>query len=104
MSESQHNHSALLHSALEFAKGVYLDDTKSQFENLTNTVIVTACNFAYLNHLANFKCFIDRLRFKALVFSLDMKAHSFISDKFSDSLRSYPLNGDNDFQIGRFCR
>ncbi len=47
---------------------------------LNNTVIVTSINFAYIPFFHNFKCFMDRLGFKYIVFSMDMKTHKYISN------------------------
>ena len=38
------------------------------------TVIVTAANFGYLNHVQNFKCFMDRLGLNFLLVALDERA------------------------------
>ena len=39
------------------------------------TVIVTAANFGYLNHVQNFKCFMDRLGLNFLLVALDERAY-----------------------------
>ena len=46
---------------------------------IRNVVLVTGCNFGFLNHLHNFKCFVDRLGLKFLVLSLDRKTYDYIT-------------------------
>jgi hypothetical protein len=60
------------------ASGVYVTPNLSY--NLDKTVLVTACNYGYLNHLHNFKCHTERLGFKVLVISLDQKTHNYVHE------------------------
>ena len=56
------------------------EDITSSFDFVSTrkeTVLITACNFGYVNHLYNFKCFMDRLGFKFVVFALDGKLSYF---------------------------
>ena len=46
--------------------------------SLEKTVVMTGCNYGFLNHLMNFKCFADRLDMKFVVVALDKKTHDFI--------------------------
>lgn len=43
------------------------------------TVIVTGCNFGFVNHLHNFQCYMERLGMKFLVIAMDERAHEYIS-------------------------
>lgn len=56
---------------------------------IPKTVMVTACNFGFINHLHNFKCFADRLGMKFIVFALDAEAHAYI--KANTSMVSYQM-------------
>ncbi len=78
-----------LQSLLEKSAGVYIDKSKSK--ELEKTVLITACNHGYLNHLHNFKCFADRLGFKFLVFSMESQVHDYITNK--TSMISYLMSG-----------
>lgn len=61
--------------ALEKAAGVYIDQSKSQQGlNLAKTVIVTAANFGYLNQIFNYRCYMERMKWKYLILSLDKNA------------------------------
>ena len=67
---------------LQSVVGVYREhlathdaDTK---KILDKTVILTASNYGYLNHLQNFNCFLQRLNLKFLVISLDLPTHNYI--------------------------
>eukprot|EP01041_Mallomonas_annulata_P000630 gene630-1221_t len=62
--------------AVKQAKGVYFDSMKAN--HLSNTIIVTASNYGYLNHVHNFKCFMDRLGLKVLMVALDEKTHRYL--------------------------
>ena len=52
----------------------------NKLPDLNNTVLVTASNFGYLNHLLNFNCYMQKLNFKFSVFSLDTNLHSFLRE------------------------
>jgi hypothetical protein len=64
-----------LREASRSASGVYRPGGK---ESIPNTVILAMGNFAYMNHIHNYKCWLDRLHMKALVFSLDEKGYQAI--------------------------
>jgi hypothetical protein len=66
---------------------------------LNKTVIVTACNFGYVNHLQNFKCFLERLGLKFIVFALDSKASSFIKENMKN-VSTFELSGRNHIGEG----
>lgn len=72
-----------LRATLQLAAGVYRDPTKDP--SLNRTVIITGTNHGYINHLHNFKCFMDRLKFKVLVFAMDSKVHKHINEKMNPS-------------------
>ena len=69
---------AKLPEALRAAAGVY---KHPRSRSLKKTVLVTASNFGYLNHLMNFKCFADRLNLKFLVFAFDDRIYSFLEPR-----------------------
>ena len=66
--------------------GLYVDPSNMgrkhshHYQNLNKTVLVTAINHGYLNFLHNFKCFLDMLSMKAVVLSLDQKAHEYVHE------------------------
>jgi hypothetical protein len=67
---------------LSKAAGIYSDPSRSSDVvkmGLEKTVMVTGCNYGFLNHLHNFKCFADRLGMKFLVISFDQQAHDYIT-------------------------
>ena len=49
---------------------------------LNRTVLITAANHGYLNHLLNFKCWADRLNLKFIVFAMDERIHSHLVAQF----------------------
>ena len=55
------------------ASGVYVTGSK---KSIDKTLILATGNHGYLNHMGNFKCWLDRLGMKALVFSLDIDMHN----------------------------
>ena len=64
------------------AVGVYRNANQINPE-LSKTVVVTASNYGYHHFLHNYKCFMDRLQFKVLVFSWDHKIHNHITHKMN---------------------
>jgi hypothetical protein len=66
-----------LKKQLEKVAGIYKDSSKSK--GLEKTVLITGCNYGFVNHLHNFKCFADRLGMKFLVMAMDKQAHHYIS-------------------------
>lgn len=56
--------------------GIYKDPVKAK--PLKNAVLVTACNFGFVNHLHNFRCFAERLEMKFLVVAMDRLAYQYI--------------------------
>lgn len=60
---------------------MYEDEEKARA--LGKVVLVTACNFGFVNHLHNFKCFAERLGMKFLVISMDAQVHEYITKKTS---------------------
>lgn len=88
--------STLLDAVIK-AAGVYVDASNTSpqaSKNLSNVVIVTSVNFGYLNHLHNFKCFIDRLNLKVLVVAMDLKVHNYISDHMVNFYSYYATGND----------
>jgi hypothetical protein len=68
-----------LKSALARSSGVYVDPGRRRgFEKI---VLVTGCNYGFLNHLHNFKCFAERLGIKFLVVSMDLQTHEYINNR-----------------------
>jgi hypothetical protein len=66
-------------AAVQHAAGVYSDPHRQKgFEDI---VVVTGCNYGFLNHLHNFKCFADRLGIKFLAVSMDQQAHDYLSNR-----------------------
>ena len=59
---------------------------------MQKTVIITACNFGYVNHLQNFKCFMDRLSFSFIVLALDSRTAKFVRENMP-SVSVYELIG-----------
>jgi hypothetical protein len=48
--------------------------------DLSRLVLMTACNFGFVNHLQNFNCFAKRLGFKFLVIAMDLQTHEYVSN------------------------
>lgn len=67
----------LLMKKLSEVAGVYIDIERRY--GLNKTVVITSCNYAFLNHLNNFKCFADRLGIRFLVMALDPSLQSHLS-------------------------
>jgi hypothetical protein len=67
-------------SALEQAKGIYNDANKARQAGVSNAVVVTACNYGFINHLYNFDCFMKRLDMKYVVFAMDQRAYYFLKN------------------------
>jgi hypothetical protein len=57
-------------NSLQGAAGLYSDMSRSA-PGHEKTVLVTALNFAYLNHYHNFKCFVNRLGLKHVAVGFD---------------------------------
>lgn len=55
------------------------------------TVLMTSCNYGYLNHVHNFKCYLDRLGLRALLVSTDERAHEAAQRSFGSTLVSVSL-------------
>lgn len=66
-------------SKLELVKGVYKDPNKS-VKHLHKTVMITSCNYGFLNHLMNFKCYADNLGFKFIVIAMDEFLHNYLTN------------------------
>jgi len=90
-----------LENAIKAAAGIYSvpEDHRSsfnisEFNSLSKTVLVTAFNHAYLNHIHNFKCFTDRLGLKFFIISVDPKAHAAALEMatLSPNIVSYFMN------------
>ena len=84
--------SPTLLSTLKKAAGIYKDQHLQV--GLERTVLVTACNHGFLNHLHNFKCFCDRIGLKFLVITLDEKSYRYIR-KSTEMQVYYMGNGSN---------
>lgn len=69
--------------ALERVSGVFKsfnNETRQLESSLRRTVLLTASNYGYLNHLMNFKCFMERLNMKFLVIALDKRTYLSLSE------------------------
>lgn len=55
------------------------------------TVLMTSTNYGYLNHVHNFKCYLDRLGLRALLVSTDERAHEAAQRTFGGTLVSVSL-------------
>jgi hypothetical protein len=87
---SNNNDNSELISLLEKVSGIYADPNskpKGFKKSLDKTVIVTACNHGFLNHLYNFDCFMKRLKFKYLVIAMDKTAYTYL--KTNTSILTY---------------
>ena len=75
------------------AAGVFRSSVaRSARPELKNVIIVTAANIAYFHHVQNFRCWMKRLGFHALMFSLDPDMHASALDMASkDSKTEEPL-------------
>ena len=65
-------------SSLKSAAGLYVDPTRTNNAH-HKTVLVTAFNYAYLNHYHNFKCFIDRLGLKLVAVGFDQRTVNYLN-------------------------
>ena len=82
-----------LATVLQQAAGVYKNAGSNKLNaDLSKTVLITAANIAYLPFFHNFKCFLDRLGFKALMFSMDEKIHAELGKVGGDVIFSYYWN------------
>ena len=82
-----------LRSVLEKSSGIFKDTARQV--GLEKTVLVTGCNYGFLNHLHNFKCFADRLKIKFLVVALDEKSHQYLT-KHTDMYTFYMAVGSDN--------
>jgi hypothetical protein len=96
--ESIRNNHELI-AKLEQVKGVYEDSSKSKQMGVENTVLITACNHGFLNHLYNFDCFMKRLKMKYLVFAMDKQAYDYL--RTNTSINVYNMNqlGDSGGEV-----
>jgi Nucleotide-diphospho-sugar transferase len=79
LSHSDSGQNENIKQVVDSAAGFYVDP--NQNPALNRTVIITGANFGYLNHLHNFKCFMDRLSLKVLVIAMDRRLHQHIEGK-----------------------
>ncbi len=75
---------------LDQVKGVYEDPFKAKQMGVENTVLITACNYGFINHLYNFDCFMKRLKMKYLVFAMDKQAYEYL--KVNTTINVYNMN------------
>jgi hypothetical protein len=79
-----------LKDAIDAAIGIYQDSTVTvPGLDLRNTLIVTATNFGYLNQMFNYKCYMERMKWKYLILALD-KNTSDVLEVDSLGLITYP--------------
>jgi hypothetical protein len=79
---------------LEKVAGIYREDrdpSQAKVQGMEKTVMITACNFGFINHLHNFKCWADRLGMKFLVMAMDLEAHTYITH--NTTMDSYLMVG-----------
>jgi hypothetical protein len=61
-----------IEGGLQAAAGIYKDSTKTIAGlDLSATLIVTTSNLGYLNQMFNYKCYMERLKWKFVVLALD---------------------------------
>lgn len=86
-----------LSDVLHQSAGLYVSPELNPFRNdmyhnISNTVLVTAFNFGYVNFIRNLKCYLDRLNMKALVIAMDEMADAY-ADEHLTNFHSYFLTG-----------
>lgn len=79
---------------LKTSAGVYNDHLYNPL--LKKTVLITGCNHGYVQFLANFECFMNRLNLKVLVMAMDAKTHAHIESNQNSSLKSFLWVGRDD--------
>lgn len=72
-------------------KNANTNNEKELAKDLKNTVLITACNHGFINHLHNFKCFADRLGMKFLVIAMDKHAYHYI--KHNTTMNAFFMTG-----------
>eukprot|EP01031_Cornospumella_fuschlensis_P040979 gene40979-49986_t len=77
-----------LEDLLRKASGVHSSPNPSSHP-LHNTVLLTAASYPSINLLYNFKCFLDRLKFKFIVLSLDFALYNDLANN-DESILAYP--------------
>ena len=84
--------SETIDTVLARVAGVYHTEpgAKPRHPGLEKTVVLTGCNHGFLNHLQNFKCFMDRLGMKFLVVALDRKTHDYL--RLNTTMESIYMN------------
>ena len=90
--ELQYNGQENIIAALNRVAGVYntIPGESPKYPELAKTVVLTGCNHGYLNHLHNFKCFMDRLNMKFLVVALDQRTHNYL--RLNTTMESVYMN------------
>lgn len=53
----------VLRETIAKAAGYYIDPERTKEHKLEKLVVTVAVNFGFVNHLQNFKCFLDRKLF-----------------------------------------
>jgi hypothetical protein len=85
-------------AALENVAGVYKDPAKRVGLGLEKTVFLTGCNLGFINHLHNFKCFMDRLGIQFLVLAMDPFVHEYLVN--NTNMNSYLVGGGVVGEVG----
>jgi hypothetical protein len=79
-----------IEDVLKRVAGVFKDPSVERVgydkARLNKTIIMTGCNHGFINHLHNFKCFMDRLDMKFLVVALDRKTHDYLRNTTMESI------------------
>jgi len=92
--------------SLSGASGLYADESKSS-PGHKNTILVTALNYAYLNHYHNFKCFVNRLGLKHVAVGFDKQTYAYLQALDDPTMYPYLFDANAtinsvEFRIGDF--
>lgn len=82
---------------LRRVSGIYEDEAKAKSMDVEKAVLVTGCNFGFLNHLHNFDCFMKRLGMKYIVMAMDKKVYDYLER--NTSIVAYHLTGDSNADV-----
>jgi hypothetical protein len=79
------------------AAGIYVEPSMNKVGvDLSKTVLIVGVNFGYLKFLHNFKCYLDQLSLKAIVLSIDQRAHDYVVANMGPNLHSYLATGQDE--------
>lgn len=86
-----------LASKLQLVAGIYEDSSKATSMGVGKAVLVTGCNYGFLNHLHNFDCFMKRLGMKYIVMAMDTKVYDYLQQ--NTSIVAYHLTGADSSDV-----